>query len=332
MVCPFCLKTKIAFNKNSNMEYNRSVYTCPHCGEALPGLYVRDYRDYRPVVVNAVGFRQHGKTLYFGALFYVLKKLTLAEHWPDFFTLGLNEDSLNTVYENVNMLEKGILPDSTPKNFPRPTMMRVHGIPLHPNRTLLFYDTGGECFERPSQLVRFAGFVSRARTVLFLVSLVDMDNPVREMHKLLNTYVVGMGELGGATQEQNLVVVYTKADALLNYLTEWEFLEDYLTHGSLEDLADQDHYVKRMHTASERLRKFTRDRLQAKEFINAARQNFKGVKYAIVSALGAKPDGNRLPVEIVPRRVLDPLLWMMEKSVPTWKQVWHRISDRHVLD
>ena len=332
MVCPFCLKTKIAFNKNKPVGGGTSVHTCPHCGEPVPGLYVRDYRSYRPVVVNAVGFRQHGKTLYFGALFYVLKKLSLAEHWPDFFTLGLNEDSLNTVYENVAMLEKGILPDSTPKNFPRPTMLRVHGIPLHPDRTLLFFDTGGECFERPSQLVRFAGFVRRARTVLFLVSLPDMDDPAKEMHKLLNTYVVGMGELGGVTREQNLVVVYTKADALIKYLDGWEFLTDYLTHGSLEELADQDHYVRRLHTASERLKKFTRDRLQAAEFLNAARVNFKAVKYTMISALGAKPDGNRLPVEIVPRRVLDPLLWMMEKSVPKWKQLWHLVSNKSILD
>jgi len=56
MVCPFCLKTKIAFNKNKPEGAGASVHTCPHCGEPVPGLYVRDYRSYRPVVVNAVGF------------------------------------------------------------------------------------------------------------------------------------------------------------------------------------------------------------------------------------------------------------------------------------
>jgi hypothetical protein len=114
---------------------------------------VQDYRKYPPVVVSAVGFRQHGKTVYLSTLFYALKKLDLPTHWPTFFTAGLNEDSLTTIYENVSLLEQGNLPDSTPKNFPRPTMMRVHGVPFQPNCTLLCYDTGGECFEKPTQLV-----------------------------------------------------------------------------------------------------------------------------------------------------------------------------------
>ncbi len=326
MVCPFCL-TKATFKENTPEGAPAPVYSCHDCGEQVPALYVREYRQYPPVVINAVGFRQHGKTLYFGSLFYVLKKLTLADHWPEFFTMGLNEDSLNTVYENVAMLERGKLPDSTPKNFPRPTMVRVHGIPLHPNRTLLCYDTGGECFENPTQLVQFASFVRQARTVLFLVSLIDLDDPAKEMHRLLNTYVVGLGELGGKTRDQNLVVVYTKADALGTYLAKWDDVRDYLVQGSFEDLADQEHYVRQLHKVSRRLMEFTRNELQAYEFLNAARANFKVLKFAMISALGSKPDGDQLPVEIVPRRVIDPLLWMMEKSVPWWKQVWHRLRE-----
>ena len=83
--------------------------------------------------------------------------------------MGLNDDSLDTVYDNARMLDKGALPDSTPKNFPRPTMLRVEGMPMHRNSTLLCFDTGGECFERPTQLVQFAGFVKRAETGMLLV-------------------------------------------------------------------------------------------------------------------------------------------------------------------
>ncbi|MCP4399862.1 MAG: hypothetical protein GY801_21475 [bacterium] len=131
------LPDKTTFQQSKPDGAFATIYSCPDCGEQVPALYVREYRRYPPVVLNAVGFRQHGKTLYFSSLFYSLKKLSLADHWPNFFTMGLNEDSLDTVYENVAMLESGKLPDSTPKNFPRPTIVQVHGIPLHSNRTLL---------------------------------------------------------------------------------------------------------------------------------------------------------------------------------------------------
>lgn len=323
MLCPFCL-AKVTFQRSKPKGSLVMIYTCPQCGEQIPALYVREYWRYPPVLVNAIGFRQHGKTLYFASLFYTLKKLSLAEHWSDFFTMGLNEDSLDTVYHNVSMLEHGKLPDSTPKNFPRPTIVRVHGIPLHPNRTLLCYDTGGECFEKPTQLIQFAGFVRRAERVLFLISLTDLDDPGAEMYKLLNTYLVGMGELGASTHHQDLVVVYTKADTLSVWLTGSEKVTEYLRHGVFEDVANQGHYIKRMCLESQRLHDFTRHTLKASEFLNAVRANFRRVTFSMISALGAEPEGNQLPVGIVPRRVLDPLLWTMEESMPRWKQCFHR--------
>ena len=50
-------------------------------------------------------------------------------------------------------------------NFPRPTMLRVAGIPMWPkqrNCTLVFYDTSGESFERASELVKYARFAQQA--------------------------------------------------------------------------------------------------------------------------------------------------------------------------
>ena len=213
MLCPFCLDDA-KFEQKKIGGNHASIYLCPQCNEQVPALYSQDYKEYSPVVISAVGFRQHGKTVYFASLFYTLKKLTLARDWPDFFTMGLNEDSLDTVYSNAHMLQDGALPDSTPKNFPRPTMLRAEGLPMHPNCTLLFFDTGGECFERPTQLVQFAGFVRRAKAVMLLISLADLDDPRAGMQQLLNTYIVGMGELGTSTKEQHLIVVFTKADRI----------------------------------------------------------------------------------------------------------------------
>ncbi|MBN1485755.1 MAG: GTPase domain-containing protein [Chloroflexia bacterium] len=321
MLCPFCLAEDRFKRERTRTSLS---YSCPNCNEPLPALYVQQYRQYPPVVISAVGFRQHGKTVYFAALFYALKKLGLPQYWSTFFTMALNEDSLATVYDNVGLLESGELPLSTPKNFPRPTMLRLEDIPFfrHVDYTLLCYDTGGESFERPTQLVQYAGFVRRARSVMFLISLSDLQDPAEEMHRLLNTYVVGMGELGGAARDQHLVVVYTKGDRLPLRLPQWgerwPDLGEYLRDGSMESLARPRGYLRRMHRVSERLREFTQEELGAYEFLNMTGQSFRSVAFSMVSSLGAEPEEGRMPVQIAPRRVLDPLLWTIERSQPRW--------------
>ena len=59
---------------------------------------------------------------------------------------------------------------------------------------------------------------------------------------------------------------------------------------------------------------FTEQELNAHEFVNAAESNFKSLNFSIISALGTEPEGARLTVEIVPRRILDPVLFVIEKS------------------
>jgi hypothetical protein len=315
MLCPFCLADVNKFKQARLTNNLASAYLCPDCNEQVPALYAQDYRKYPPVITSAVGFRQHGKTVYFAALFYTLKKLTLARDWPDFFTMGLDEDSLDIVYGNARLLEGGALPDSTPKNFPRPTMIRAEGIPMQPDATLLFFDTGGESFEKPTQLVQFAGFVRRSKAAMLLVSVADVEDARAGMQQLLNTYVVGLRELGGRTEDQHLIVVYTKADQLAaRFIGPWADLRTYLIQGSVNALAHPEGYMDRMYTISDQLFNFTEQELHAHEFINAAKANFKSISFSIISALGTEPQGAQLSVEIVPRRILDPMLWIMEKS------------------
>jgi hypothetical protein len=301
------------------------IYLCPGCKEQIPASYKQNYQTYPPVVGNAIGFTGNGKTIYFAVLFYSLKKLSPAHHWPGFYTLCLNEESLAIVYEHVKMLEEGELPDTTPTTFPRPTIIQAKGIPMQRDCTLLCYDTGGDAFQAPTQLIRHAGFVRQARTAMLFISVPDLENPGTDMHQLLNIYIVGMGELGAHTRDQHLVVVYTKADEMVPYFARrWEDLHTYLLKGSVDGLAHTDGYIKQMYQASTRLWEFTRRELQAVEFLNAADSNFCSVSFSIISALGAKPQGRRLSAEITPRRIFDPLLWMMEKSRPSWRQRWRR--------
>jgi hypothetical protein len=159
---------------------------------------------------------------------------------------------------------------------------------------------------------------------MFLIDLHETGDPAEQAHKLLSAYVVGMADLGADTREQDLVVVYTKGDEITHRLVHWPDLREYLTQGFADKLADSSQYISRMHKMSDLLRRFTGDELGAYEFATFARKSFRSVSYSIVSALGARPQNGHLPVRITPRRVIDPLLWLMERSQPGWRQAWRR--------
>jgi hypothetical protein len=312
MLCPFCLKD-VLFTLEEG-------YFCPDCSEQVPAMYVRGYEKYPPLVVSAVGLRGHGKTVYFASLFYVLKESSLSAFWqPDFFALSLSDRDLKTVHSNAKMLKDGKLPGSTPMNFPRPTMLRVAGIPMWQERrdcTLVFYDTSGEAYERASELVKYARFAQQAEMVMLLVSLSDMQDPPRDMRTLLNTYIIGIEDLGGSTRHQDLMVVYTKADEMVGRLSSppWSSVHTYLNEGSIDSLAQVKGYHRRMYEISNLLYDFTRMELKADEFVNLAQTNFRGVGFSIVSSLGAAPEDGHMSAEVDPLRVLDPVIWMIARS------------------
>ena len=318
MLCPMCLDDVIFQERTEKRRngYERKYLACPACETAVPRMYVEDYRAFPPVVVSAVGFSQHGKTAYFSSLFYVLRHMGLAERWNGFYTQCVNEESLTRVWEGVHQLHAGQLPAANPKVFPVPTMVRLHAFPGVSDCTLIMYDTAGESFNRPTQVIQYARFVCKASSVLFLVSLPRIqqqrDDPDETMHRLLETYIVGMRELGARPRSQNLSVVFTMADAMWDLFgEEWNSLKRLLTAAAPGDEAAP-HYVRQADELSRRLYFFVRDKLEARNFLNLAEGFFRSTSFNMVSALGTVPnDQNAMATKLMPRRVFDPLLGVM---------------------
>lgn len=325
MLCPFCLAQVKQFTKNAN-----TGYACPECKESVPALYANGYTEFPPVVLSSVGFRGHGKTVYLAAFFHALSHHELPRHWPGFYKTAPGDRSLEILDANIRMLKAGNLPDSTPQNFPKPTLVQVKGIPTGKGATLLCYDAAGESFEKAVRMVTYAKFLARSTTVLFLLSIPDLEREgadvAQEMERLLTVYRNGIAELGGNTQLQRLLVVYTKADewsALFD--DQYQGLRDYLQAGTFDGLADYPRYKKSLFAISEQLRILTAEHLQAQAFLNNAQDNFNGVRFCVVSALGAAPTGQQVQTSIAPRRVLDPLLWVLDKDpfrTPTKRWPW----------
>lgn len=302
-LCPLCLQS-----------IPLHVTTCPSCNKPLPKLYTDDYVGLPLSIISAVGFGGHGKTVYLAALMHVLDEISL--YWPGFYRQALNQDSITTVIENKNtLLQKKILPRATGVNFPVPSIHRLVNIPLFGSQRLLIYDTAGENFLRDHTLILNAGYVQRSPTVLFFICLPlilrEGNSPADEMQRLLQTYIVGMGNMGVKTTRQNLIVTYTWGDELESWLSDYPDLVDYVRRSELQNGWDMSRYLGNLANVSNRLATFTYRTVRATNFYGMARDNFASVRYCVVSALGRAPVGNNLSMELSPRRVIDPLLWVI---------------------
>jgi hypothetical protein len=320
MLCPYCGRD-VKFVKVPTKTTYENSYECPHCKARAPNRYGKpeEYEKYPPVHLCAVGSREHGKTSYFAALFWFLFRRLDSSVWPKFFCGGIDatesDKQPNPYRQMADSFGAGELPDANPQIFPAPTFFRLDDMPGRPNCTLLCYDTAGEAFDSPAGIGQYAGYVFSARCVLMFFGLGGAEgDPADYMHRLLNRYTTTLHE---KTKAQHLVVVYTKGD-VLDLSGEYADLTDYLRRGERWGLEDMSAWLERRIRVSRRLEEYTDKVLRASHFVHMANKHFASVEYSLVSVLGAVPekrDGNRLAVHATPKRVLDPLLWAIEKTL-----------------
>jgi len=315
VICPHCLGQDITAKTEGAPA--RTAYWCGSLNLPVPTEYVRDrYLDRS--VVSAVGFSGHGKSVYLASLFKALYDLT--NHPMGFCFSTPDEASLRNVRQSIGFLSSRRLPNPNPTNFPTPTIVRLMNFFEYGERYLLMYDTSGESYESAGNLIRFAHFIRRSRAVTFLISIEDLDHPGMDMDRLLQSYIQGLIELGGNPRAQHLITVLTKGDRLQERLAGWPKLWGYLVNGDITDVTftGTEQYHRNMANISHTLKMFLRQELKAHQFLNLAQKQFKSVEVCLVSALGSEPSGQTLQVGISPKRVIDPIIWLMKKEGKGW--------------
>jgi hypothetical protein len=117
-------------------------------------------------------------------------------------------------------------------------------------------------------------------------------------------------------------VVYSKGDLMGAKLKNWPQIREYLKKGSIENLENfkLGSYLAGMKKVSSAIKKFTRTEIKAQQFLNFAKEQFKSVEFCIISSLGSKPQDNRLQVEISPKCIMDPLIWILYRSLGWFKK------------
>jgi hypothetical protein len=267
-------------------------------------------------MVGVVGFSGHGKTVYLTSLFSFFQRFL--PYWPGFYYRSLDDFTHRILYEQVPLFERGSLPDSTPANFPSPTLLHYRNLPVFNDAFLAFYDTAGEVFLDSQLVARNGYFVGHSDTVLFIVSLPDLD-PTQldnELSRLLDTYIRAASDLlkVNLAEHQNLIVLFAKSDLYTNQmppeLVTWlntGTAEWYLLEGGLQRLYDVDH-------ASMQIEEWLRHDLGAHRFLNMTQSHFKRRRFALISATGYVPSDKALHrdrIDFQPLRILDPFFWMI---------------------
>jgi parallel beta-helix repeat protein len=310
MLCPNCLQTVDQFDEKLQRD-NSLTLTCPQCNETVPVRYRDDYDRYPPVVFSIVGFRAHGKTVFFSSLLFELDRLGRSNR--AFSYTPLDEAGLKTVRDAQNALEHGHLPEWTRKLFPKPAILQLEGMDDPRGFRLLMYDTGGEVFENVAELKQYGGYVSRGRSTVWLISLSKLkeeQRSPRDLDDFVTRYVQAVRELGGNPSDQVLLIVLTMGDRLLEHDDLPAMTRDFLS-GVLPTTPTRDRVdVALLEQLSCEIEAWLEAKPGHQNFVRRARREFAEVRYCAISALGSQPEGQTQTVSLAPRGVLVPLQWV----------------------
>ena len=315
MLCPFCQRPVDRFLP----AYEGGTgLRCPLCGEdGVPTLYPGDYDRHPAVPVCIFGPTGHGKTVYIEAL---LTHLEERVPWPDFAPQWMDQAGMRATRQRLQLLrEHGQLPDATAAVFPRPQVIRLRGIPRVGGCQLLFYDTSGETFGDIELLKDRGKYVQNSPAVVWLVSLAELEY-AQQLTDLMTVYAEAMAGMGGDPKRQTCVVALTKGDLLIDHEKFPDFPQearDYLLNDDLDPAkmgADDDPWrrLEGVSTALEAWLKTTTHR----RIVALLKEQFKAVRFCVLSSQGAAAEDQVLQMELLPRGVLAPLFWLWRDTLP----------------
>jgi len=329
MQCPYCLEDFV-------LEKIQKEATClnENCQRELSRLFLNGISRRNPYFsCGMVGFSNHGKTVYITTLFYMLKDI-ITNTWPGFTMMALDQESIRMVFERIDQLKKGLLPEATRVNFTDPCLVTKTNIAQHDTIFVAYHDIGGEVYEEMKDVEKTGKPIAKSHTLMFMISISESqyqqqyysennrhqgDNSGKlqikswqdDITRLINTYFLAAHDRLGLNprEYQNLIVVFTKADEFFDQLP--PELQSYLLDGDINKYKSLNKsLLDRIRNESKMIEQWLCNQ-QATGFVNLCRRNFKSVNFCMVSALGQSPDGNRLQGNLRPedpKNVLDPFI------------------------
>lgn len=312
MLCPLCLTDAPEFPRIPN----RSVRRCPACDGEIPLAYPHLYAQHPAVPVAIIGPRGHGKTAYIEAL---LTHLETRIPWDDFACTWIDQNGLRETRERLRRLrEFGEMPDASLEVFPTPQVVRLQRVPRVGGCQLVFYDTGGEVFTDIESFQDAGRYVAQCKVVVWLVSLTDLRHR-QELSDLMTVYRTAVLAMDADPKEQTVILALTKGDVLNDRTAAHQYhslpdtARDFLDNDDLDPDGDA---WGRLQKVSDAIRDWL-PTVGQKQLVNLLKEEFKDVRYCILSSLGSTPPetDDETKFEPAPRGVLAPLFWVWQETL-----------------
>jgi hypothetical protein len=182
---------------------------------------------------------------------------------------------------------------------------------------VIFYDIGGGTFDVDEKIRQNVPILKEINTLIFLVSLPQIIHHeahegvsvVQRMHKLLNTIVLAIADLG-QKKDKDLIICFTMGDEMwdrenvlygplsmrfLHFTPYEDEIQEYFTSLICDSQIIEQH-VQEEYTP----------------FYNALINNFRTIRFTSISALGANPTEAGEILNFSPTNVFDPLLSLLQ--------------------
>ncbi|WP_300725946.1 ATP/GTP-binding protein [uncultured Bacteroides sp.] len=317
--------------------YSSKRFVCPHCNNWLPTEMIEKGSE----IISVIGGPASGKTTYIISLIHEIRKYGYKVNLqvtPQQVGRNKSEYTYNKFKEAEQMLfeDKTIVPKTQITSRSIPWILRLESHKSKKAVYLVFYDTAGESFNSAEDMARNARYLSESLGVIVLFDTLSI--------KKIKAMIEGKGfENDGVATPFD-----TTASALYNFATDNKALYkkpfafvmskfDTIRENKLDvdmnlaPFAENSSFIK--------TGKFSLEEVEnAHQAIKAALEdpdlwdegqlaadinnNWKdNYKFFGVSALGQMVQDGMLSQEVKPFRVMDPLLWVLNKiggfDIPT---------------
>jgi hypothetical protein len=319
--CPRCLKS---FRAPSNVD---KELPCKVCKFVIPFAYLRDYKQTPPVFIQLVGLTAAGKTTFLDML--RLHLYDMDQVWRDsgFYAQPITQLDMDHKVTLLTEREKGIMPGSTPKRDRDQNevyIMSLKHMVRWNSRFLVLMDHSGEQFVELDIKVEEIPFLQHTPVAIVLLSLSDLAREGKRVNDLVTSYITTLEKKGVnfARERRHLIIVLSKADIISNLAPE---LNDYLSkdtiymalHNPQQNLklgeTELDNYLQWMAYISDRTSQWIRKNvLSGPAMLHMLEDRGISIHFTVMSATGHPISGDKNTLVPTPRRVLDPLFWVLE--------------------
>lgn len=296
---------------------------------------ILDYDKY--LSFSIIGTTGSGKTNFLTTMLYELRH----SNYSDFVLSPMDENTATTFEMHMNEVYEHKQPVSAtaPGQPPQPLQWRIgHRAKKKPNKipsyALTIFDGAGEDFKRMDPTI--SRYISGSKVLVVLIdplslkgvreqinpNVLNWSSPVEQgkdasvalVDELANYIRRSCGIQAGHFINKDVAVVFTKIDAVEEYFSSATVMQE-------SPHRKQGGFVEVDGNAVDAEIRSWLNKMGEQAFLSAIDGNFKEnrIKFFGISSFGQPPTGENQLGQIIPHRVLDPLMWMLakEKIIPT---------------